>query len=340
MHRYLGYKKSSIRQSLTVISCLLLAGSLLAACGKTQEVSGAQSSPKAAQTPASSPVADKKSAPATELVVKDEQGHEVKIPASPKRVFAPYLEDSLLKLGVKPVAQWANGSLGHDYLQDQLQGIPKADFSAGSPSPEVIMSFNPDLIILQTATYGAKGVYEQYAKIAPTYVFNSASGEVEKSLATIGKLLGKSSEADQALKAYEQKVKDAKEKLAKAVGGKKVAVIRFAAKGISMMGGNYLAGNVVHQQLGLGKSKLVEKENSAPISMEVLPQLDADYIFVINQYGQGTEKLKEMTSSPIWNSIPAVKAKHVYEVSDKYWLGSGLIAYEKIIDDVLKNIVK
>ena len=44
------------------------------------------------------------------------------------------------------------------------------------------------------------------------------------------------------------------------------------------MGGNYLCGFVIHQDLGLGKSKLVENENATNISLEILPRLDADYI--------------------------------------------------------------
>ncbi|MGV2788607.1 ABC transporter substrate-binding protein, partial [Clostridium perfringens] len=53
----------------------------------------------------------------------------MKIPADVKNVFAPNMEDSLLKLGVKPVAQWANGKMGHTYLQKELDGVPLIDFS-------------------------------------------------------------------------------------------------------------------------------------------------------------------------------------------------------------------
>ncbi len=39
-----------------------------------------------------------------ERVLKDALGHEVKVPAQPQRVLASYLEDHLVALGVKPVA--------------------------------------------------------------------------------------------------------------------------------------------------------------------------------------------------------------------------------------------
>ncbi|GAB2718126.1 ABC transporter substrate-binding protein [Paenibacillus thermoaerophilus] len=331
----------ALRNAAVVLLCAVVGGGLLAACG-SGENKEPPPSPSGTQGAASTaPAAGANSPePAGERKVKDELGHELVVPASPKRIFAPYLEDSLLKLGLKPVAQWSNGNQALEYLQEELKDVPKLDLSTGLPSPEVLLSYNPDLIILHTSSYAGNGVYENYSKIAPTYVFNNASGNIEKSLLALGELVGKQAEAEQALKAYRDKAETAKKKLEQAVGGKKVAILRFAPKGVSLMGANYLCGYVVHQDLGLGRSKLVEKENSANITLEILPELDADYIFVINQYGQGTERLREMTESPVWKSIPAVKQGHVYELNDMHWLGSGLIAYEKMIDDTLKLLVQ
>lgn len=343
----------SWRIKLSALVCCVLVIGLLSGCGDKGDTGTADGDQQAANNVAAeasnagdsgdksaeeTPAADEGAAAGEERTVTDELGHEVKIPADVKKVFAPNMEDSLLKLGMKPVAQWANGKLGHAYLQQELDGVPLIDFSGGLPSPEALMSYEPDLIVLHTETYAADGTYEKYSKIAPTYVFKNASGNVEKSLATLGDLLGKVSEADTALNEYRQKASEAKDKLSQVVGDKKVAIIRFAPRGVSLMGGNYLCGFVIHQDLGLGKSKLVEKENAANISLEILPQLDADYVFVINAYDQGTERMKEMTESQIWKSMPAVKNGQVYEANNEYWLGSGLIAYEKIIDDVVSSI--
>ncbi|WP_166239820.1 ABC transporter substrate-binding protein [Paenibacillus turpanensis] len=330
------FRKNRVRRWMRSGIAAALVGMLLvlSACGQSQESAAQTAEASTPSTGAAAPASEKPAA--VERKVTDELGNEVVIPAEPKRVFAPYLEDSLLKLGVTPIAQWANGSQGHAYLQDQLKDVPKLDFSAGQPSPEVVMAQNPDFIILHTATYAANGAYEKYAKIAPTYVFKNASGNVEQSLTVIGELLGKTAEADKALTDFQQKVKVAKEKLDKAVPGKKAAILRFAAKGVSLMGGNYLSGYVLHEYLGVGKSKLVEKENSANISIEVLPEIGADYIFTLNAYGQGDARIKEMTESAVWKGIPAVKEGRVIQVDEAYWLGSGFIAYEKIIDDIVK----
>lgn len=341
MSKSLIHAKSGFMARMSGLLCCVLLGSVLTACSMAESEAAPTGQPSSATaSEVSSAADDGRAKPSGERTVTDELGHEITIPAEPKNIFAPNMEDSLLKLGVKPVAQWSNGNLGHDYLQEELKDVPKLDFSAGLPSPETLMSYNPDLIILHTETYAQNGNYEAYSKIAPTYVFKNASGNIEKSLAAIGDLLGKTEEANQALQAYQQKVKEAQEKLKEAVGEKKVAIIRFARKGVSLMGGQYLCGYVVHRDLGLGISDLVGNENSANISMEILPELDADYIFVINAYNQGTERMKEMMESPIWKSIPAVKQGHVYEVSNKYWLGSGLIAYEKIVDDTVRLLTQ
>lgn len=337
-----------VRSLIAILLSVGLAGCLMTGCGGQKENGAVASETASAGTQGEANEPDgaagksKETVPAADEMrtVEDELGHELTIPAQPKRIFAPYLEDSLVTLGVKPVAQWANGGSVQPYLQDRLADVPKLDFSAGLPSPEELMTYEPDLIILHAARYADEAAYAGYSKIAPTYVFNNASGDTVKSLQTIGDLVGRTAEAEQAIRAYNRKAGEAKEKLAQAAGGKKAAIIRFAAKGVSLMGANYLAGYVVHKELGLGIPEPVGDENSVNVSMEELPELDADYIFIVNQDGQGAERLKEMTDSRIWKLIPAVKAGRVYEVNEQYWLGSGLVAYGKIIDDTVKLITQ
>ncbi|MDR6722860.1 iron complex transport system substrate-binding protein [Paenibacillus amylolyticus] len=341
--QFVAQKLRHVRVSIFVL--LLLIAGLLSACSsnssaeQTGELQQEQPATEAA-APASSNTdveEDQAQEAVGERTVKDELGHDVIVPANVERVFAPYLEDSLLTLGVKPVAQWASGTQGHVYLQDQLSDVPTLDFSSGLPAPEALMAFNPDFIILHTANYAENGVYESYSKIAPTYVFSNASGDVEKSLEVIGDLLGKSAEAKQAIEDYHAEVESAKAKLAQVTEGKKAAIIRFAPRGITLMGGNYFSGYVVYEQLGLGKPALVETENSAMVSTEILPEIDADFIFTVEQ---GPGSMKEMTETAVWKGIPAVKAGNVYAVEPASWLGGGLIAYRRVIDDTLKALTE
>ncbi len=331
---YRQWFKTMKSGSLMLLSVAIAAG-LMSACGSNagERETGLSAQQTQAPQESETPAATEESASKT---VTDEQGHKLVIPFKPLKVFAPYMEDSLLSLGVLPVAQWANGDKGQAYLQDRLQEVPTANFTGGlPPSPEQIMGFEPDLIILHTAHYADNGVYDNYSKIAPTFVFNNAAGDLAGSIAKLGELLGKEEEAKQALADYEQKKEEARAKLASITEGKKAVLINFNAKGMYLIGGNYFGGYVLANELGIRKSKLVETKNSVDASMEILPELDADFIFTIDYAGSGAVNIKELTDNEIWRSMPAVKAGQVFEVSDEYWTGSGLIAYSKMIDDVV-----
>lgn len=333
------------RGSISLFIMLSLSLASLTACGEPSNPSGqgetnSTSIPPAAAAEAAGPDAttelNSQEGDRSDRIVEDELGHSVTLPEKPARIFAPFMEDSLISLGVKPVAQWANGELVQDYLQDTLGEVPKADFSGGLPSPEALMALDVDLIILHTTAYAQNNVYEKYSKIAPTYVFKHASADLESSVTKLGDLLGKSTEAKQAMENYRKQVDEAKKQLSPVMSGKKAVIIRFNGKGVFLMGGQYFGGYVLSRELGFGQSKLVEKENSVKLSLELLPELDADYIFLVNDSGTGTARLKELTESSVWKTIPSVKNGHVYEVNGDYWLGSGLIAYSKMVKDVVE----
>ncbi|WP_342422046.1 ABC transporter substrate-binding protein [Paenibacillus sp. FSL E2-0178] len=335
-------RKSGIPALLSLIFVIML----LAGCGNNSAAdSGAGN--EAAQTntaeatPSTSPevepaVAEAAEATSYPLVVQDELGHEVTLNTAPTKVFAPYMEDSLVVLGVKPVGQWSNKGQGQQYLQDQLAGVPLVDFTSGLPSPEVVMAMQPDLIVLHNSYYAENGVYEQYSKIAPTYVFQQAAGDLDSSVTILGDLLGKQEEAAKGLADYRKKVEEAKTTLAPHIQDKKALIIRFNSRGMFLMGGVY-GGFVLAEELGITKSDLVATENSVELSLEVLPQIDADYIFLANDTANTGESFyKELTESALWKSIPAVQAGKVYDVDDRYWLGGGIVAFSNVIDDVLE----
>ena len=98
----------------------------------------------------------------------DAQSHKVEVPDKPKRVIASYLEDYLVALDEKPVAQWTvgKGSI-QDYLQDELKDIPTINYDL--PYEEVL-KYEPDLLLIGSNATVEGGKYDEYQKIAPTYV--------------------------------------------------------------------------------------------------------------------------------------------------------------------------
>lgn len=318
----------TIVKSAYLLAMFLLTIGILSACNT-------QSSNKVEQVETQASSESTKEQSIYPLTLKDEVGNEVTLPAKPTKIFAPVMEDSLLALGIKPTMQWSNGVKPQLYLQDQLQGIPEISFASGPPSAEAIMADKPDLIILHNSFYMENGTYEKYAKIAPTYVFNNAASDLEGSIKVLGQLLDETDKAEQALQDYQEKVDVAKTKLSSITEGKKIALIRFNAKGMFFMTDEYFSGYVLTHELGFEQSSYV-KNGAFEVSLEILPELDADYIFLINDGNLGDEFLNELKNGKIWKSTAAFKNNQVFETSEDYWLNGGIHAHGKVIEDVLE----
>ncbi|GGG53376.1 ABC transporter substrate-binding protein [Paenibacillus radicis (ex Gao et al. 2016)] len=325
------FKVWSKNQKLwSMFTGVLVLAVLIAGCGNAGGNSNSKAEPQ-------QPAEEKQEGGATyPMVVTDELGHEVTIPAKPTRIFAPILEDSLVSLGVKPVVQWSNGVRLQEYLQDQLSDVPVITFTNGVPPvSEAVLAYSPDLIILHNKNYSDNGIYEQYSKIAPTYVFKSATMDVSNSLQILGQILGEQEKAEEVLTGYAEKVKAAKEKLGAAIEGKKAAIIRFNSKGMFFMSSDYFGGYVLAHDLGLSQPELA-KSGALEVSYEILPDLDADYIILVKDGHSGDSTLDELKASKLWNSNQAVKNGHVLETANEYWLTGGVIAQSKVVDDMVK----
>lgn len=271
-------------------------------------------------------------------------GHEVTIPANPEGVIASYLEDNLVALGITPVAQWTvnDGASIQDYLQDELKDIPTIPYDLPY---EVVTSFAPDLLIMGSADIVEGGKYEQYSKIAPTYVLETDNNsDWRDKLLKVGEVFGKTEEAEQVLAEYDEKAKASKELLQDSIGNESAAAIWLVNNNFFIVGDNVSSGAVLYEDLGLATPNVVKEisdtatSNWSAISLEKLAELDADHIFLINSdKGNGAEMLKD----PVWQEIPAVKNGNIYEFeAETAWLYSGPIANSQIIDDVVESLTK
>lgn len=322
-----GKKVSILIASLMAISVFLVG------CGQKNE-NALENSEKNSEEAESS----------AERTLTDAMGHEVTIPANPERVIASYLEDNLVALGITPVAQWSvnNGKDIQYYLQSYLKDVPTIPHDLPL---EAVTSFDPDLIIVDSATAVEGSKYEQYSKIAPTYVIGKENNnDWRETLLKVGEIFGKEDTAKQVLKDYEAKAQEAKDKIQNSIGDESAAAIWLVNNQFFMVSETASSGAVLYGDLGLKTPSLVQEISKtatgdwSAVSLEELALLDADHLFLLNSdKGNGSEMLKD----PLWKNVPAVKNNHVYEfASDTSWLYSGAIANGQIIDDVLKTLVK
>lgn len=322
---------------LTMIGLIVMT-LFLSACGNNN----AESSSNAGTELTTAPTAEATEAPAAPKTLTDAMGHKVTIPANPQRVLGSYLEDSLVTLGVTPVAQWSVPNGVQDYLSTELKDVPTISYDLPL---EAVTSFAPDLILIPSESSVQNGIYDQLNKIAPTYVIgDELNQDWRKSLLKIGEILNKTPEAEKAIKDYEDKAAAAKEKLKRAIGEESVAILWLVQKNFYIVDETRSSGAVLYTDLGVTLPNLVTeipvgtRATWNPISLEKLSELTADHIILVNS--DKTEG-SEILDSAIWKGIPAVKAGNVHEMSStSSWLYSGANAGGKIIDDVLKSLVK
>ncbi|PLR77347.1 ferrichrome ABC transporter substrate-binding protein [Bacillus sp. V3-13] len=276
-----------------------------------------------------------------ERTLEDATG-EVTIPANPERIIAPYLEDSLLALGITPAAQWSIGDTVLDYLQPQLKGVPKVSYDL--PLEQAI-SNDPDLIVFSSSSAIQNGQRDEYMKIAPTFVMKEeVNADWRKQLLQMGEIVDKKEDAEQALAKYDEKAKEAKAKIAEAIGDETAAIIWVMGEQFYLFEHDRYSGTVLYNDLGIQQPSFVKSLPEAgvqwdPISLEKLAELDADHIFLVSK--ENEPGLEILENSSIWQGLPAVSQNQVYEMNDpSHWTINGLIAHEMTMDEVVKALTK
>jgi putative iron(III) dicitrate-binding periplasmic protein len=257
------------------------------------------------------------------------------------------MEDIALALGIKMVA---SRNFDGYYLAERLAeaGVEpmEIDEASNTINFEQVLSYNPDLIIIRDNF--EQSVVDELSKIAPTIAFNLK--DTEATLMGLGMALNKEEDATNRLKQYYEKWDSTREALQSKLGTQKVALVRIMQKEIRLMpyskndNSSFLYDP---NYLGLVAPQLVkdyDNQESLAISLEKLPELDADQILLIAGYGSADTKMveaaktryKEISSDPLWNTIPAVNAGNIHEVDSRIWLAYGIISNEIKMDDLLK----
>ncbi|MFD2329127.1 ABC transporter substrate-binding protein [Cohnella sp. GCM10020058] len=338
-----------------VLATLIL---MLAACGKAADNSADASPQSTASAPASasasaaastSAAASSASAsPAQAVTIKHDFGETV-VPAHPQRIVSYDMEDMLLSLNVPLVQAFSAEGF---YLDSQLKEKGISINTSMDLNMEVFASANPDLIIINKNMLDQSS-YEQISKIAPTLPL--ARDDWQQSLPELGKALGMETEAQTIIDDYKAKLEQAKAAIVDKVGADKtVAFIRPSTKDVELDFPAWIWTAVLYRDLGLKPDPKVldiEKNSSdtwggSMISLETLPDLTADYLFM--DYGSSLSKeadfQKEVAVSAeveklnIWQAIPAVKQGNVFKVSARHWALNGPMADSLKIDDVVQAL--
>lgn len=262
------------------------------------------------------------------------------VPKVPKRVVVLDTGelDSALALGVKPVgAVTPPGQPFPTYLGKLTPGI-EAVGTIQQPSLEKILALKPDLILSNKLRHGA--IYEQLARIAPTVMAETVGVVWKENLLLAGEALGRSTQAKVLLAQYERRAGQLRDRL----GGRgrlpTVSLLRFTPGQVrSMNRANYIG--TILADVGLPRPAFQNKDTFADyISLERLPDLDADYLFYSTYGDPAQTDQAAVLASPLWKGLKAVQKGRAIAVNDDVWfLAIGVLGANRVLDDLERHLL-
>lgn len=276
---------------------------------------------------------------------------ETCVPNNPQRVIVLGGLDNALSLGIKPI-----GSDGVDqyefYLKEKIDGIENVGGN-NAPSIEKILALKPDLILAEE--YVAAD-YNALSNIAPTVLIPfEHSGQWKEVFMRHAEALGKTAEAKKVMDNYYARLEDFKQQMGTRAAETEVSIVRVYPTHVNLYLKDSFCGTVVAdaglsrppaQNMTASEAKtLFGNSIQHTISREKLQDADGDVIFLWTYDGQDetvqqTQAEKEkLKVDPLWSTLTAVQQERVYEVPG-YWIGSGPIAANAVIDDLFKYLIE
>ncbi|KAF6580504.1 MULTISPECIES: ABC transporter substrate-binding protein [Paenibacillus] len=315
-----------------LMSVMLIIAIVLSACSSQEN--GAQTSLTAGQATNSTDQKEMASTTPTTREYTDFQKRKVAIPVNPQKiVYVGSDPGDLLALGVRP----AGASLSVIQSQIVYADLTKDIIDIGSPvNLEKLTMLKPDLILFDN--WDVKTI-DTLAKIASTVVLNSELATFER-MQELGKLLGKTKEADRFKTLYDEKAKQMKAKLDVDIKpGETATVLLVMGDNLYVMGHQGISVSL-YDMLGFIPAHKVQtdlidkKERFATISSEVLPSFIGDELFILSDQSEETiATTRNLMNSEVWKTIPAVQNKRVYTL-DSSWNFDDAITRERLLEQI------
>jgi iron complex transport system substrate-binding protein len=266
-------------------------------------------------------------------------GGETRICGQPQRIVVlnPKMLDILLSLDVQPIGYaevFSNRRGDFDqpsqqipYLGDRItQPIANLGMSS-KPSLETIIRLKPDLILGDIR--GNQQQYSQLSQIAPTLLFEYVgSDKWQDSLQAIAQVLGRTHQAKKIIAAHDQQIATTRQILAPVVKAyPKVLMVSSEQlnSSINLVTSLDFCGALL-EDIGFKLATVSQSKPTnitQPISVEILPKLDADLIIV-----QG-HNIVELSKIENTNSFAKIQLQSVQKSWNTNTLAQSLTASRK-----------
>lgn len=242
--------------------------------------------------------------------------------------------DAVVTLGLVPVG--ATTGDGADLVPGYLPAAHPAAAGAlaavtalGSrvePNLEALAALAPDLVLVNSAGKDAAQLRSTLAAIAPTVVTRGTGLYWKQDFLLLADALGRREQARDRLVEHQ----DRAAALGASLGERPtVSLLRRNGDRVRIFGVASFAGSVL-EDAGLPRpvSQEFTDDTSRDLSLEELHLADGDRLFFAVQGGDASE----LTSLPLWPSMPVVAAGRAVEVDDDtFFLNTGPTAAERIL---------
>lgn len=266
------------------------------------------------------------------------------VPAAPARILALDRRSTLphlLALGVTPVGALTHTAIiGRDFpevLDGSVDGITVVPTTDGSdvPALESVAALAPDLILGWSG--GLEEVYPQLSAIAPTVGVEIDFADAAVALRTIAATLGREAQADAVVAGFDARLAASAAAIGGAgpvtvllgVGGGQFRVYRPGSVTVARWIAEF-GGTVVPDATTLPGDVT---EDFTTISPENLSLLTGETIVLLANTGpDGEAAVREIETSPLWPTLPAVAAGRVVRVESQSAVGNfGFQGYESVL---------
>ncbi|GAA3413413.1 ABC transporter substrate-binding protein [Paenibacillus hodogayensis] len=304
-----------------IISIGVLAGCSGAPAENTPSTSAKSEQPKGASTPE----AGESKKGAWPRTITDSTGNKVVLKERPGRiaVLHPLYLDYFFALDTPPIASGNAANVMKEFatLQPYKGKAEIADLGNGRElNLEAIIASKPDVIVTFKGHIDSK--YEELSKIAPIIQIDY-SDKWENATMICAQIIGKEELAERLI----QETKDMIEKTKAQMGDlKKKSFALLRVDGKSNFTAQGTANTTYYNEttgFGLAKPNGYPKDG-AVLSLEALVEMNPDYIIIQHDLTVAKAAFQEKEALAVWQSLNAVKNKHVLFFDNSLNTGSVL----------------
>lgn len=264
---------------------------------------------------------------------------EVCVPQNPSRLVS--LDDvtlaNALALEIPSIGVSLDGEMPK-YIanSEQITRLGKSE----QPSLEKILQLKPDLIM--GLEFWGESIFQQLSQIAPTALGNwDGYPSWREYFDFVANVLDREDEAKQVWDQYTQKVEAIQTALGNQLQNIEVSVVYACCGTITIDAENSFAGSIL-DDIGIRRpdNHAAVEGGIIILSEELIPEMDADVLFVAVYDEESEQILEDWQQKPLWNQLRAVQKGQVYVVDTGIWRGGNPIAADLMLDELFQDLIE